>query len=64
MGGGVSDPGPTVGVMSAHVCTYFDDGDGVELVCICGTRAMLLLTDAGEELVLLEDEAPALSRTA
>ncbi|MEV7973837.1 hypothetical protein [Cellulomonas sp. NPDC089187] len=50
--------------MSAHVCTYFDDGDGVELVCICGTRAMLLLTDAGEELVLLEDEAPALSRTA
>lgn len=64
MGGGVSAVGPTVEGMSAHVCTYFDDGDGVDLLCVCGSRAVLVLTDEGETLAVLEDEAPALSRTA
>ncbi|WP_169166501.1 hypothetical protein [Cellulomonas taurus] len=51
--------------MSAHVCTYFDDGDGIELVCVCGTRAVLIrMTDGETELVVLDEDAPALSKSA
>ena len=61
----VSVVGSTVVGMSTHVCTYFDDGDGIELVCVCGTRAVLIrMTDGETELVVLDEDAPALSKTA
>lgn len=58
---GVSVAGATVGSMATHLhtCTFFDDGDGLELVCVCGTRGTVLLDEDAPDgmLVLLLDEA-------
>lgn len=58
----VSDPVRTVGGMDIgrHVCTWFDDGDGLDLLCACGARALAGVDDAdGERLVLLLADTPA-----
>ncbi|QZN85212.1 hypothetical protein [Cellulomonas sp. C5510] len=49
-----------------HVCTWFDDADGVELLCVCGTRAVVVVDDAtGDDLVVvLADEPAPLAATA
>jgi hypothetical protein len=41
-----------------HTCVYFDDG-GPEHVCVCGSRALLVLDEDGTEgvLVALLDES-------
>ena len=41
-----------------HRCTFFDDGD-LELVCVCGTRGVVLVEDDAPEgmLVVLLDDA-------
>lgn len=43
----------TVGVMDAgrHVCTWFDDGEGFDLLCACGARAVGGTED--EDLLLM-----------
>ncbi len=51
--------------MTAHVCTYFDDGDIAELSCVCGGSAVVLVLDDGETLLVpVEADAPVLSKTA
>lgn len=51
--------------MTAHVCTYFDDGDTAELFCVCGGSAVVLVLDDGETLLVpVEAEAPVLSKSA
>lgn len=60
----VSVPVPTVDVMTAHDCTYFDEGDGVELLCVCGSRAVLVSTEDGDLLASVVEDRPALSMTA
>lgn len=57
-------PVPTVGVMTAHDCIYFDEGDGVELLCVCGSRAVWVSTEDGDLLVPVVEDRPALSMTA
>lgn len=57
-------PVSTVDVMSAHDCIYFDEGDGVELLCVCGSRAVLVVTEDGDVLVPMVEDRPALSMTA
>ena len=44
-----------------HVCIWFDDGDGVELLCACGTRAVAVVDEESGELVVVatvEEPAP------
>ncbi|WP_203668555.1 hypothetical protein [Cellulomonas pakistanensis] len=44
-----------------HVCIWFDDGDGVEVLCACGACAVAVLDDETGELVvvaLAEEPAP------
>jgi hypothetical protein len=45
----------TVGGMDAarHVCVWFDDSDGAELLCACGARAVAVLDEATGETVLV-----------
>lgn len=42
-----------------HTCVYFDDG-GLEHLCSCGSRALLVIEDdeVGGVLVALLDEEP------
>jgi hypothetical protein len=49
-----------------HVCIWFDDGDGVELLCVCGARAVSVVDEeTGEQLlVTLADEPAPLAATA
>ncbi len=49
-----------------HFCIWFDDGDGVEVVCGCGARAVLVVDEeTGEQvLVTLAEEPLALAATA
>jgi hypothetical protein len=58
---GVSVAGASVVGMATHrhTCTFFDDGDGLELVCVCGTRGLHLVDDDAPDgmLVLLLDDA-------
>lgn len=57
----------TVVCMSGrHVCTWFDDADGVELLCVCGGRAVVVVDDeTGDDLlVVLADEPAVLAATA
>lgn len=44
--------------MAAHTCVWFDDGEP-ELVCVCGARAVAVLEDDGETVVLVpvDDDA-------
>ena len=35
-----------------HRCTFFDDGD-LELVCVCGTRGVVLVDDDAPEGMLV-----------
>ncbi len=64
----MSDVVRTVGGMSIgrHVCIWFDDGDGVELLCVCGARAVTVVDEESGEalLVALADEPAALAATA
>jgi hypothetical protein len=64
----VSDLVRTVGGLSIgrHVCIWFDDGDGVELLCVCGARAVSVVDEeTGEQLlVTLADEPAPLAATA
>lgn len=63
----VSEVVRTVGDMNGrHLCTWFDDADGVELLCVCGARAVVVVDDeTGDELVvLLADEPRVLAATA
>lgn len=44
-----------------HTCIWFDDGDGLEVLCVCGARAVAVLDDESGELVvvaLAEEPAP------
>jgi hypothetical protein len=57
----VSVAGVTVDGMArihVHRCTFFDDGD-LELVCVCGSRGLVLVDDDAPDgaLVLLLDDA-------
>ncbi len=36
-----------------HFCSYFDDADGVDLVCVCGGRAVLVVDDVTGDAVLV-----------
>lgn len=61
--GGVSVVVRTVVAMRSqrHVCIWFDDGDGVELLCACGTRAVAVVDEETGELVVVatvEEPAP------
>lgn len=43
------------------MCIWFDDGDGVELLCACGTRAVAVVDEETGELVVVatvEEPAP------
>lgn len=43
-----------------HICVYFDDG-GPEHVCVCGSRALLVVDEhTGESVLvaLLDESAP------
>lgn len=43
-----------------HVCIWFDDADGVELLCACGTRAVAVVDEeTGELVVVATVEEPA-----
>lgn len=57
---GVSVGVRTVGGMeiTRHTCLWFDDADGVELLCGCGARAVAEIDPATGEavLVVLADE--------
>ncbi|GIG23956.1 hypothetical protein Cde04nite_02000 [Cellulomonas denverensis] len=57
--------GSTVGDMTHH-CLYFDDGNGVELLCECGSVAVWIREDADGEAVLvaLDVEPEELRQTA
>ena len=50
-----------------HICVYFDDG-GPEHVCVCGSRALLVLDDGGTQggvlVALLDESAPVTALTA
>ncbi len=35
-----------------HICSYFDDADGVDFVCACGGRAVLVVDDVTGDAVL------------
>lgn len=50
----------TVGIMSTgrHVCTWFDDGEGFDLLCACGARAVGGTEDEDLLLMVLADPAP------
>lgn len=44
-----------------HVCIWFDDGDGVEVLCACGARAVAVVDEDSGELVVVattEELAP------
>ncbi|MFB9955945.1 hypothetical protein [Cellulomonas denverensis] len=49
-----------------HHCLYFDDGNGVELLCECGSVAVWIREDADGEAVLvaLDVEPEELRQTA
>lgn len=50
-----------------HTCVYFDDGDDVEQVCVCGSRALLVLEEDGTAVLLgllEEDEVVEYAATA
>ncbi|VTR77835.1 hypothetical protein CHMI_02607 [Cellulomonas hominis] len=52
----------TVVVMRSgrHLCTWFDDADGVELLCGCGARAVVVVDDeTGETVVVVVPDEPA-----
>jgi hypothetical protein len=43
-----------------HLCTWFDDADGVELLCGCGARAVAVVDDeTGETIVVVVPDEPA-----
>lgn len=44
--------------MTTHTCVFFDDGEP-ELLCVCGVRALAVLDDDGETVVVvrLDDDA-------
>lgn len=58
----------TVGDMSSarHECLWFDDADGVELLCVCGGRAVAVVDEETGDVVLavLADEPFPLAATA
>ncbi len=52
----------TVVTMSSgrHLCIWFEDGDGVEVVCVCGARAVTVVDEeTGELVVVALEEEPA-----
>lgn len=56
---GVSVAARTVVDMSTdrHVCIWFDDGDGIEVVCACGARAERILDEiSGDAVIVAIDE--------
>lgn len=56
----VSEPGATVSPMShSHTCIWYED-DWPDHKCDCGARAVLVIDDDGEAvLVALDVETPA-----
>jgi hypothetical protein len=53
----------TVVLMSIgrHVCIWFEDGDGIDVLCVCGARAVTVVDEESGELVVValeEDPVP------
>lgn len=48
------------------MCIWFDDGDGVEVLCVCGARAVTVVDEETGELVVvsLAEEPEALAASA
>lgn len=49
-----------------HLCIWFEDGDGIDVVCVCGARAVTVLDDETGDLVVvaLEEEPVPLAVSA
>lgn len=44
-----------------HVCIWFEDGDGIDVLCVCGARAVTVVDEESGELVVValeEDPVP------
>lgn len=48
------------------MCTWFEDGDDVEVLCVCGARAVAVVDEDSGELVVvaLAQERVLLAATA
>lgn len=49
-----------------HVCIWFEDGDGIDVVCVCGARAVAVVDEETGDLVVvaLEEEPVPLAVSA
>ena len=60
---GVSEGGVTVADMSTHVCVWFEDS-WPDHSCDCGARAVLVIDDDGDTLLVELDLATARAEVA
>lgn len=43
-----------------HVCIWFEDGDGIDVLCVCGARAVTVVDEeTGDVVVISLEEDPA-----
>lgn len=56
---GGADYRPIMAETRTHACVFFVDGDWPEPVCACGQRALYLLDEGADAILVMLDDAAA-----